>query len=388
MTKRRRRFTFSLGVLVALVLLFFVAAPGITDRSMNKVSQAPAAVPPEASALHRTLTWVDLHADSLLWGRDLLQRQARGHVDLPRLVDGNVAVQMFTIVTQSPRHLNIDRNDDRTDNIRLLAIAQRWPAKTWSSLPERALYQAERFANFAGKSDGKLTAVRTSAELDAFLDRRRSDPTLVAGILGIEGAHALGPDLGALDRLDAAGIRMISFTHFFDNPYGGSASGVNKGGLTGTGKKLLAEMERRGILVDLSHTSHQVISDVLALAKKPVVASHTGVRGTCDNNRNLTDDELRGIAATGGLIAIAYFANATCGNKPEDIARAVAYTVKIVGADHVALGSDFDGAVATPFDTAHLSTLTAALLAAGISAADLHKIAGDNTIALLRKTLP
>jgi len=112
------------------------------------------------------------------------------------------------------------------------------------------------------------------------------------------------------------------------------------------------------------------------------------VRGTCDNNRNLTDDELRGIAATGGLVAIGYFAHAVCGDKPADIARAVAYAVKIVGADHVALGSDFDGAVATPFDTAHLSELTAALLAAGISAADLHQIAGDNAVALLRKTLP
>jgi len=388
MTKRRRRFGFAAGVIAALVVLFFTAAPALTDRSMNKVSQPPSVVAPEVTALHRTLTIVDLHADSLLWGRDLLKRSSRGHVDVPRLVEGNVAVQMFTIVTQSPRHLNIDRNDDQTDNIRLLAIAQRWPPKTWSSLPERALYQAERLADFARRSDGKFTLVKTRAELDAFADRRRSDPSLVAGILGIEGAHALGPDFVALDQLDAAGIRMISFTHFFDNSFGGSASGVAKGGLTDTGKTLLAEMERRGILVDLSHTSHDVIRDVLALAKKPVVASHTGVRGTCDNNRNLTDDELRGIAKTGGVVAIGYFTNAVCGDKAADIARAVAYTVKLIGADHVALGSDFDGAVATPFDAAHLSQLTAALVAAGLSADELHLIAGDNALRVLRKTLP
>ena len=115
----------------------------------------------------------DLHADSLLWGRDLLERGSRGHVDVPRLLEGGVALQAFTIVSKVPRGLNIERNDDRSDQIRLLAIASRWPTATWTSLRERALYQARRFDDLAARSEGRLTAIRSSADLEGYLARRR-----------------------------------------------------------------------------------------------------------------------------------------------------------------------------------------------------------------------
>ena len=112
----------------------FVLVPPAVERHLNRVHAPPRAVAERARALHQRLVIVDLHADSLLWARDLLERGRRGHVDVPRLTRGNVALQAFTVVTQTPRGLNIERNDDRTDNITLLALAQRWPPRTWTSL--------------------------------------------------------------------------------------------------------------------------------------------------------------------------------------------------------------------------------------------------------------
>lgn len=375
------------AVATAIVLFLFIAVP-ITEARMNTVTAPPRTVSADAKALHQRLTIVDLHADPLLWGRDLLTRARRGHIDVPRLLDGNVALQMFTIVTKSPRHLNIDRNDDSSDNVRLLAIAGRWPPRTWGDLTERALYQAQRLADMARRSDGQLVLVRTKAELDALLTRRATEPRVVGALLGIEGAHGVGASLDRLDELDRAGIRMISMAHFFDNAYGGSASGVRKGGLTDLGRRLAQEMERRGMLIDVSHCSAEVVDDLLGMATKPVVASHTGVRGTCDNNRNLTDDQVRRIAKTGGVVGIGFWSTAVCGKQPADIARAVKYVRDLVGIDHVAFGSDFDGAVDTPFDSARLAELTEALVRAGLTERELKKVAGENALRVLRATLP
>ena len=136
-----------------------------------------------ALALHKTLDVADLHGDALLWGRDLLERGTRGHVDIPRLAEGNVALQVFGVVTQSPRGLNIERNDNFTDNILLLAIAQRWPLKTWFSVKERALYQADRLSDMAFRSDGKFVLIRTKRDLAIFLKRRKQEPGIVGGLL-------------------------------------------------------------------------------------------------------------------------------------------------------------------------------------------------------------
>jgi membrane dipeptidase len=107
--------------------------------------------------------------------------------------------------------------------------------------------------------------------------------------------------------LDAAGFRMIGLAHFFDNEFAGSAHGVEKYGLTEQGRALVRDMERRKILVDLAHASPKTIEDVTAMASRPVIFSHTGVRGTCDNRRNLSDEQLRKIAATGGVIGIGFW---------------------------------------------------------------------------------
>jgi microsomal dipeptidase-like Zn-dependent dipeptidase len=185
-----------------------------------------------------------------------------------------------------------------------------------------------------------------------------------------------------------AGFRMMSMTHFFDTFAGGSASGETKTGLTRAGLAILRRMEARGMMVDLAHASPTLVDDILAAATRPVVVSHTGVTATCDNNRNLTDAQLRRIAANGGVVGIGYFEAAVCETSAASIARAIRHTADVAGIEHVALGSDFDGATVTPFDASGLVQITEALLAEGYSEQEVRLIMGGNVVSLLLRLLP
>jgi microsomal dipeptidase-like Zn-dependent dipeptidase len=378
-------------ILLLLIGAFFFVLPAQLEKRLNVALNPPPYLASErAVELHKKLLVADLHADSLLWDRDLLDHATRGHVDVPRLIEGNVALQSFTIVSKTPYvwKMNIERNDDTTDNITILAIAQRWPTATWSSLTQRALYQAKRLQDTAARSGGKFTLIRTSAELSSYLDRRITEPRITAGFLGIEGAQALDGNLDNIEALFEAGFRMMSPSHFFDTDIGGSAHGVDKGGLTDKGKEMIMQMEAKRMIVDVAHASAKTIEDVLAIATRPVFVSHSGVRGTCDNQRNLSDDQLKGIARTGGVIGIGFWDTAVCGTDAKAIARAMRYTANLIGVDHVGLGSDFDGAVATPFDTTGLVQITDALLAEGFTDEEVGKIMGRNVLRLLIQNLP
>ena len=336
-----------------------------------------------ARALHDSLWVADLHADSLLWGRDLLERATRGQVDIPRLRDGNVALQVLAATTKSPRHLNIERNDDRSDDVVLLALALGWPPATWRRLLPRALHLAARADDLAARSDGAFRVIRSRADLAAYEAARRLDRRLTAGLLAIEGAHALDGDPANVEVVADAGFRMMSPSHFFDNAFGGSAHGVEKGGLTDAGREMVERMEARGMLVDVAHASAATIDDILAIAGRPVVASHTGLRGVADNARNLTDAHARGIAATGGLLGVGFWPTACGGDDAAAIARAIRYAVDVAGIEHVGLGSDFDGAVPVPFDASGLVLLTEALIDAGFADDEIAKVMGGNARRLL-----
>jgi microsomal dipeptidase-like Zn-dependent dipeptidase len=196
-------------------------------------------------------------------------------VDVPRLVEGGAALQAFTIVTKTPRGMNIERNTASTDNITLLAVAQLWPVR-----------------------------------------------------------------------------------------------------------------RAKKMVIDLAHASAATIDDVLRMATRPVVVSHTGVRGTCANQRNLDDAQLAAISANGGLIGIGFWETAVCGGDARAIARAVAHAKNVAGFEHVALGSDFDGAVTTPFDVTGLPQITQALLDAGLDQTAIEAVMGGNARRLLKKLLP
>jgi membrane dipeptidase len=381
-----------LGVFVVLVAGALIAgdvAATRADRRLNKVSRTTAYKATQRGAeLHSRLVIADLHADALLWNRDLNERSELGQVDVPRLIEGNVALQVFGVVTHASSKDSMEKNDGSADDIRLLAMAQRWPVSTWVSRKARALYQAEKLADLAEDSDGKLTVIRTRQDLERFLAEREKDKHRVAGLLGLEGMQALEGRVESVDELHEAGFRMLGFAHFFDNEMSGSAHGVKKEGLSELGRAVVKRMEEKGMTLDLAHASRKTISDVLAIATRPIVVSHTGVKGTCDNNRNLSDEQLRAIARNNGVVGIGYWSTATCGGDAKAIARAIRYAVNVAGIDHVGLGSDFDGTVTTPFDTAGLVELTDALISEGFGEGEIRKIAGENVLRVLRGNLP
>jgi membrane dipeptidase len=385
---RRRSVQIALVVLAMAVAIFF-EIQRLVDEDQNKVlKKLPYTASEWALKLHKDLTIVDLHADSLLWGRDLLEHVTYGQVDIPRLADGNVTLQVFSLPTKSPHGLNIESNGDNSDDITALAVVGRWPPATWNSLTERALYQARRLHEFAQGSHGGFAVIETTADLLNYLERRRGNSRLTAGLLSIEGAHALDGKLENLDVLYRVGYRMMSPSHFFDNDIGGSAAGVHKTGLTEKGREWVRQMEARHMIIDLAHASSKTIEDVLAMATRPLVVSHTGVKGTCNNNRNLSDDQIWAVAAKGGLIGIGYWDTATCGTDARAIVKAMRYVSDRVGSEHVGLGSDFDGAVTTPFDTTGLVQITDAMFDAGYSEQEIRMIMGGNAIKFLEANLP
>jgi membrane dipeptidase len=170
--------------------------------------------------------------------------------------------------------------------------------------------------------------------------------------------------------------------------FAGSAHGLQKGGLTPAGRRLVAALEERSIAIDLAHASAAAIEEVASIARRPVLVSHTGVRATCDNGRNLSDEQLRAVAATGGLIGIGFWPTAVGGDDAKAIARAIAHAVSVVGPNHVGLGSDFDGAVPTPFDASGLALLTGALLAKGLDDTTIAAVMGGSAVRFLRSSLP
>jgi len=379
-----RKWLLGIAALLAIAaILFFVLAPAMVEKSMNKVQPVALKITPRALALQKTLDVADMHADSLLWKRNLLARSDRGQVDLPRLQAGHYALQVFSSVTKTPKHQNYDANSGDTDNITQLVMADLQPIRTWNSLLQRSLYHAEKLKRFADRSNGQLRLITSPAELQKLIADRRAGSGVVGAMLSIEGLQDLEGKIDNLDKLYAAGFRMAGLAHFFDNDVAGSMHGMKKGGLTPLGRAVVARMEQLGMVVDVAHSSHPTVAEVIAMARRPIVSSHGGVQATCKVNRNLTDDEIRGIARTGGVIGIGYWDAAICSNKPEDAAKAIAYVRDLVGIDHVGLGSDFDGAVTTGFDASQVAAITQALLDRGFSDDDIRKVMGGNVIRVL-----
>lgn len=410
--KPNRRTAVLLPVLCAVLLgLVSACLPPVGDNMLNGVvldEAAQEAVTLASKQFHRTLAVTDLHADPLMWTyRNLRTKNAVGHVDLPRLLEGNVAVQVFSIVTQAPVGLNFHSNSNATDTIGLVAAVQRWPVAAWTSKLQRALHSAANLHKLAA-ADSRLRVVQTAADLDEAVAAWRADtaakvaaaaegaggadgvapqPSFVAGIIGVEGMQCAEGLYENFDRLYDAGVRVMGLTHFVDNELGGSATGTEKGGLTDLGRKMVARMEAKGVVIDLAHVSEAVIDDVLGMTSKPLIVSHTGIRGACELPRNVPDRQALEIAKKGGVIGISFFKEVVCGTEVSDIVRSIRYAAKLLGVPHVAIGSDFDGTVKTPFDSAHMSTLTHALLADGFTPEEVEAMMSGNSLRVLRASL-
>jgi membrane dipeptidase len=250
-------------------------APEIVE---GRINHANLNLPPlyeqlaEENNLSRRLTAADLHADTLLWhGRDLLKRGRVGHVDVPRLMEGNVRIQVFALVIAVPRGLNVERNAKPSGLLHDLVfpkvLLEGWPVRTWTNSFQRALYQCERLNTVASASGGRLTVARFADDLD---DLPGNGGGMTRGVLALEGASGIEnrgiASLDSLDVLYANGLRILGPTHFFDTSVGGSLSGEEKGGLSKLGFQVVARMKSLSMIVDVAHASTRVVADLAAFS--------------------------------------------------------------------------------------------------------------------------
>lgn len=377
------------GVALVLGLVLWAGLGSNVERAINRPAHGPlSSVSDAARALHDASWVADLHTDSLLFGRNLLKASKVGHVDLPRLREGGVAFQVFGAPTVTPWNQNFERTDGDAFDALTLAGWLQLSHYAWNGPLARAEHMARSLQRMAGASHGELVLVRSGADFAALRRRQSAGHPAVGALLAIEGAHAAESTPAGMQRLFDAGYRMVGLAHFFDNDYTGSAHGLEKGGLTPLGRRAVRQLEALGVTLDVAHLSPTAIDELLAMVTKPVVVSHGGVRGTCDNLRTLSDAHVRAIAAGGGMIGIGYFDGTICGNTPERVAAAARYIVDLVGDEHVGLGSDYDGAILPGFDTSKLAHVTQALLDVGLPPESIRRILGENLARILAHNLP
>jgi membrane dipeptidase len=382
----KKIFTGFLVILLLAATTFFAFGPAYFDKSMNKVTSAPTV---GAFPDYDSLPFVaDLHCDMLLWDRDFFEQHDHGHVDLPRMQSANMAFQAFTIVSKTPRGINIESNSAETDQVALLSFVQLRPPSSWFSIKARALNQIGQLHGFAAESDGQFRVVKSKSDLEKFVSDRKMNSRITAGMIGLEGAHCLENDLNNLNEFYEQGVRYIGLAHFFDNEWAGSAHGLAKGGLTDAGKQLVKKMDSLHIMIDLAHSSKQTIDDIFKLTSGPLLVSHTGVRGMCNNQRNLSDEQILEIGKRNGLIGIGLWETAVCGTDAIATAHSMLYVAELIGADKVCLGSDYDGAITAHFDVRGLPLIMEELKRMGFSKKEIEGMMGGNVRDFMLRSLP
>jgi membrane dipeptidase len=363
----------------------------------------------QAKKLHTTSIVIDTHDDTtqrLLDPKfDLSVRHNDGNIDIPRMREGGLDAIFFSI----------------------------WiPSKILGpEAVKKALDQIDAVRETVRKNSNDLVLATSAADI-----REAKKQHKIAVLMGVEGGHMMGNDLSVLRTFAALGVRYMTLTHMDNNEWADSSTDKPAhNGLTDFGKEVIREMNRLGIIVDISHVSDKTFYDVLETSKAPVFASHSSCRAICNAARNMTDDMIRDLAKHGGVIQINYHVgfisqefrdyekahpeaekeihdevDKRCGNNEacklttgdqvvRDLMQAgklpkvdwtvivdhIDHAVKIAGADHVGLGSDFDGAVMPRGmqDVTHIPQITDALLKKGYSESDIRKILGENTLRVL-----
>ena len=204
----------------------------------------------------------------------------------------------------------------------------------------------------------------------------------------IEGGHPLEGDAENLDRLFDQGLRIVGLTHFFDNELGGSLHGVSDEGLTAFGRSVVDRANSLGLIIDIAHSSPTMVREVIAMSERPLLLSHGGMKGHCDTARNLEDELMVAFAEHGGLLGIGFWDAAVCDASPAGVVRAIRYAIDTLGVEHVALGSDYDGATAVTFDVGEIAVLTEEMLQQGFTEAEVRLVMGGNVRRFLLENLP
>lgn len=358
----------------------------LVDRALHTVSVAPPySVAVEVRALHAELPIVDLLVGTPLFRPNLLARGRHGHVDLPRLIEGGVRVVGFSIATRFPDL----RGTLSSPHFRSLGL----PSSRGTSNMVLAEALIGRMERWAAESVGRLRLLRTTDDLVwALAERGR-----VGCFLGIQGGHVLDGRLENLVRLRERGLRMLAPAHVMDNELVGSNTGRRGHGLTPFGREVVAELQRCGVAVDLAHMSVTGLRETLPLLDRPFFLSHTGFRDLAGGgppwrhyrpaNRNLSAEDARLVAAAGGVIGISCSTALLGGEGLAPLVGAFRYGAHLVGTGHIALGSDFDGALRVTFDVAGLPLLTRGLLDAGFEPGEIRAMLGGNALRVLGPAL-
>src|ERR1700729_2436460 len=388
-----------------------VALGGVLSLvAVTAKSQTQTNISPAARELHFQSIVVDTHDDTtqrLLDPKfDFGARHTDGSVDIPRMREGGLSAIFFSIWIPG--------------------------TVTGPTAVQRALDQIGAVRETVARHPNDLVLCTTADEI-----RHAKAANKIAVLIGVEGGHMINNSLANLDKFFALGVRYMTLTHTVNTDWAdASTDKAAHNGLTDFGKQVVREMNRLGMMVDISHVADKTFYDVLAASKAPVIASHSSCRALCSAPRNMTDDMIKALAAKGGVIQINYHIgflsqqfqdaskahpelgkeieaeskkrcseNEACqlieadkitremvaqGKLPRvdwtEIIKHIDHAVKLVGADHVGLGSDFDGAD-MPYgmeDASDLPKITDALLAKGYSPADIQKILGGNTLRLMQ----
>jgi membrane dipeptidase len=398
--------TFLGGLMIRSAVFLFASLLG----AIALLSSTPAdSVSEQARRLHFSAIVVDTHDDTtqrfFSSNFDLGKRNSTGHIDIPRMREGGLNAIFFSIWIDG----------------RILGP----PAI------QKALDQIDAVRENVRKYSKDLAFARTADDV-----RRAHAQGKIAVLMGIEGGHMLGNDIRMVRIYSDLGVRYMTLSHFYNDEWADSSTDKPAhNGLTDYGKEIVREMNRQGMLVDISHVSDKTFYDALAISTAPMIASHSSCRALSDHPRNMTDDMIKALAAKGGVIQINYeksfldqsYKDASdkyrggvvtvfdqikkqCGDDQEclglkmteqekqataegklphvsweRIVDHIDHAVKLVGPDHVGLGSDFDGASMPDGmeDVTHLPQITDALLKKGYSEADIRKILGENTLRVL-----
>jgi len=356
----------------------FFGPTASTDDSANTT--------PASYAL-KNLYVADMHADTLLWKRNIAERSEIGHADLHRLLDVNVGLQVFMSVVEAPDDVDSDSIKQEGDQITTVALLDKWPYQTLGSYKERALYHASKLFKASESSNEKLKVLLNREDLATGAQNWQSKGGPLLAILGMEGAHATEFKVENVEELFDAGFRSMGLAHYSDTEFAGSSSGMSKHGLTDKGRALIKKMNAIGMIVDVAHLSNQGIEDVLNMTEKSVYSSHTGVYATCPKARNLPDPIIKKIAQREGVIGIGFFAGAICGSALEDTVMAIKHVRDLVGSEYVGLGSGWDVASLAILPT-ELPDLTQALLDQGFSEKEVRDVMGRNIVRFFLENLP
>ncbi|NLG70009.1 MAG: membrane dipeptidase [Firmicutes bacterium] len=311
-----------------------------------------------ARRLHFDSLVFDAHADTIaidvVEGRRHLDETGRGgHVDLQRLAAGGVGVQIFSLYVP--------------------------PTVPTPHNALRALTILDALAAEVQRSSDRIVWIRRAQDLE---EARRSRKLGV--IASLEGCEVLAGSLAVLRTLYRLGVRAAGLTGNVRNEVADGVGEPRAAGLTAFGKEVVAEMDRLGMVVDVSHLSEAGFWEVMEIGRHPVIASHSNARAICDHVRNLTDDQIRALARKGGVMGINFFPGFLRKEGPatlDDVVRHIDHVVELVGPDHVGLGSDYDGISRVPQgleDPSHLPALTEALVRRGYDDLAIRKILGDN----------